>query len=65
MGSKKNTITVRQIKSSIGKHKSHRATLSGLGLKKINSQRTLEDTPSVRGMIAKVSYMVEVVSGNG
>ena len=65
MGSKKNTITVRQIKSSIGKHKSHRATLSGLDLKKINSQRTLEDTPSVRGMIAKVSYMVEVVSGNG
>ena len=61
---KKNTITVKQTKSSIGKHKSHRATLLGLGLKKINSQRTLEDTPSVRGMIDKVSYMVEVVSGD-
>ena len=35
MGSKKNTITVKQIKSSIGKHKSHRATLLGLGLKKL------------------------------
>ena len=64
MSSKKNTITVKQTKSSIGKHKSHRATLLGLGLKKINSQRTLEDTPSVRGMIDKVSYMVEVVSGD-
>ena len=64
MSSKKNTITVRQTKSSIGKHKSHRATLLGLGLKKINSQRTLEDTPCVRGMIDKVSYMVEVVSGD-
>ena len=64
MSSKKNTITVRQTKSSIGKHKSHRATLLGLGLKKINSQKTLEDTPCVRGMINKVSYMVEVVSGD-
>ena len=64
MSSKKNTITVRQTKSSIGKHKSHRATLLGLGLKKINSERTLEDTPCVRGMINKVSYMVEVVSGD-
>ena len=64
MGSKKNSITVRQTRSSIGKHKSHRATLLGLGLKKINSQRILEDTPCVRGMIDKVSYMVEVVSGD-
>ena len=64
MSSKKNTITVKQTKSSIGKPKSHRATLLGLGLKKINSQRTLEDTPCVRGMINKVSYMVEVVSGD-
>ena len=62
MVSKKNTITVRHITSSIGKHKSHRATLLGLGLKKINKQRTLEDTPCVRGMIEKVSYIVEVVS---
>ena len=64
MGSKKNTITVKQTKSSIGKHKTHRATLLGLGLKKINSQRTLENSPSVLGMIDKVSYMVEVVSGD-
>ena len=62
MGLEKNTITVKQTKSSIGKRKSHRDTLLGLGLKKINSQRTLEDTPCVRGMIDKVSYMVEVVS---
>ena len=64
MNQKKNKVTVKQIKSSIGKHKSHRATLLGLGLRKINSQRTLEDTPCVRGMINKVSYMVEVVSGD-
>ena len=61
MGSKKNMITIRQIKSGIGKHKNHKATLRGLGLRKVNSKRTLEDTPSVRGMINKVSYMVEVV----
>ena len=64
MDPKKSKITVKLIKSSIGKHKSHRATILGLGLKKINSQRTLEDTPCVRGMINKVSYMVKVVSGD-
>ena len=64
MGSKQNTVTVKQTRSTIGKHKNHRATLRGLGLRKINSQKTLEDTSCVRGMIKKVSYMVEVVSGD-
>ncbi len=64
MGSKKSTVTVKQIKSSIGTHKDHRATLRGLGLRKINSQRTLVDTPCVRGMIRKISYMVEVIQPN-
>ena len=63
MGSKQNTVTIKQTKSAIGRHKRHRATLRGLGLKKINSQKTLEDTSCVRGMIKKVSYMVEVVPG--
>ena len=62
MVSKKSIITVKQIKSSIGKHKDHRATLKGLGLRKINDQRKLEDSACVRGMINKVSYMVEVVT---
>ena len=61
MGSKQKKLTVRQTRSSIGKHKSHRATLRGLGLRKINCKRVLEDTPCVRGMINKVSYMVEIV----
>lgn len=59
--SKKATVTVKQVKSPIGRHKSHRQTLVGLGLNKLNRESTLEDTPAVRGMINKVSYMVEVL----
>ncbi|WP_343563255.1 50S ribosomal protein L30 [Kiloniella sp. b19] len=58
---KKKTITVVQIGSPIGRTKDQRATLVGLGLNKMNRQRTLEDTPSVRGMINKVSHLVKVV----
>lgn len=55
------TITVRQIGSPIGRHKSQRQTLVGLGLNKLRRERVLEDTPSVRGMINKVSHLVEIV----
>ena len=55
------TVTVRQIGSPIGREASQRATLVGLGLNKIGRTKTLEDTPSVRGMIRKVSHLVEVV----
>lgn len=55
------TITVKQIKSPISRYESHRATLVGLGLNKLNRVSTLEDTPSVRGMINKVSYMLEIL----
>ena len=44
-----------------GTRESHRATVRGLGLRKINSESTLEDTPAVRGMIDKVSYLVKVL----
>ncbi|MDG2242032.1 MAG: 50S ribosomal protein L30 [Rhodospirillaceae bacterium] len=54
------TVTVTQIGSPIGRHRSQRATLKGLGLDKMHSTRTLEDTPSVRGMINKVSHLVRV-----
>ena len=54
------TIKVTQIKSSIGRLPKHRATLKGLGLRRINHTVELEDTPSVRGMINKVYYMVKV-----
>jgi large subunit ribosomal protein L30 len=40
---------------------SHRDTVRGLGLRRLNSTRTLEDTPAVRGMINKVSYLVQVL----
>ncbi len=56
----KGTVTVTQIGSPIGRHRSQRATLKGLGLDKMHSTRTLEDTPSVRGMINKVSHLVRV-----
>ncbi len=55
------TVTVRQIASPLRRKDDQRATLAGLGLNKIGRQRTLEDTPSIRGMIAKVGHMVEVV----
>jgi large subunit ribosomal protein L30 len=55
------TLKVRQTGSPIRRPKDQRATLVGLGLNKIGRERVLEDTPSVRGMIAKVSHMVEIV----
>ncbi|MBM3375976.1 MAG: 50S ribosomal protein L30 [Betaproteobacteria bacterium] len=58
----KPTVTVRLVRSMAGTRADHRATVLGLGLKKIRQTRTLEDTPAVRGMINKVSYLVEVVS---
>ena len=56
-----NTITVRQIGSPIGRPKEQRGTLIGLGLNKMHKTRTLEDNPSVRGMIRSVPHLVEIV----
>jgi large subunit ribosomal protein L30 len=56
-------ITVRQTGSPIRRKKDQRATLVGLGLNKLGRTAVLEDTPAVRGMIAKVAHMVEVVEG--
>lgn len=53
------TLKVTQTKSLIGTKQSHRATIRGLGLRHINHTVVLEDTPSVRGMINKVFYMVK------
>jgi large subunit ribosomal protein L30 len=55
------TLKVRQTRSPIRRPADQRATLIGLCLNKIGRERVLEDTPSVRGMIAKVSHMVEIV----
>ncbi|MGV3553014.1 50S ribosomal protein L30 [Rhizobium sp.] len=57
----KKTVTVEQIGSPIRRPQRQEATLIGLGLNKMHRVRTLEDTPSVRGMIAKVSHLVRVV----
>lgn len=56
----KKTVKVTQTKSGIGRLPKHRATLRGLGLRRINHTVELEDTPSVRGMINQVNYMVKV-----
>ena len=54
-------VTIRQTASPIRRGKDQRATLKGLGLNRIGRTAVLDDTPSVRGMIAKVAHMVEVV----
>jgi len=56
----KKTVTVTLVKSTIGRLQAHKACVLGLGLKRPNHTVTLEDTPSVRGMINKVSYMLRV-----
>ncbi len=57
----KKTLTVKLVKSIAGTRESHRATVRGLGLRKINSVSELQDTPAVRGMINKISYLVKVL----
>ncbi len=54
-------VKVQLVKSPISCKESHRATVRGLGLRKINSVSELEDTPAVRGMINKISYLVKVL----
>jgi len=57
----KPTLKVKLVKSVAGTRQSHRDTVRGLGLRKVNSERVLEDTPAVRGMINKVAYLVRVL----
>ncbi|MBU2919497.1 MAG: large subunit ribosomal protein L30 [Psychrosphaera sp.] len=56
----KKTIKVTQIRSSIGRLPKHKATLRGLGLRRINHTVELEDTACVRGMVNQVQYMIKV-----
>lgn len=56
----KKTVTVTLVKSVAGTRSDHRATILGLGLKRMNQSRQLEDTPAVRGMINKVAYLLKV-----
>ena len=56
----KGTVTITQIRSPIRREHTQEATLVGLGLNKLHRTRELEDTPSVRGMIAKVRHLLTV-----
>ena len=55
------TVKVQLVRSPIGCRESHRATVRGLGLRKIRSIRELQDTPEVRGMINTIRYLVKVL----
>jgi large subunit ribosomal protein L30 len=57
---KKNTIKVTLVRSPISSQPSHRECVRGLGLKRMHHTVELEDTPSVRGMVNKINYMVRV-----
>ncbi len=59
--SNKSTLKLQLVRSPIGCNKNHRATLRGLGLRKLNSVSELEDTAAVRGMINKVDYLVRIL----
>ncbi len=59
MAETKKKLRVTLVKSLIGTNRPHRATVRGLGLTRVNSTAELEDTPSVRGMIKQVSYLVK------
>ncbi|BET98529.1 50S ribosomal protein L30 [Enterobacter hormaechei] len=54
------TIKITQVRSSIGRLPKHKATLTGLGLRRIGHTVEREDTPAIRGMVNLVSYMVKV-----
>ena len=55
------TVKVQLVRSPIGCKVAHRATVRGLGLRKLNSVSVLQDTPAVRGMINKIAYLVKVL----
>jgi large subunit ribosomal protein L30 len=57
----KGRIRLKQVKSEIGYNQRQRATLRGLGIRKMHKVVEVEDTPSVRGMIGKVSHLITVV----
>ena len=59
--SDKQTLKVQLVRSPIGTKQSHRDTIRGLGLRKLNSVAEVEDTPAVRGMINKIAYLVKIL----
>ena len=63
MTAQNETLVVEQTRSPIGRPAAQRHTLKALGLNKIGRRSTLPDTPSIRGMVAKVAHLVRVVDG--
>ncbi len=55
------TVKIQLVRSPIGCKQDHRATVVGLGLRKLNSVSELQDTPAVRGMINKIAYLVKIL----
>jgi large subunit ribosomal protein L30 len=54
------TLTLRWVRSAICAPKSHKATVRGLGLRRLGQRVTREDTPAIRGMVRKVRHLVEI-----
>ena len=61
MATQQKTVKVQLVRSPIGTKEAHRATVRGLGLRKLNSVSELQDTPAVRGMINTIDYLVKVL----
>ncbi len=61
----KKTIVVKQVASAARRPAVQTATLKGLGLNKLNRTRELEDTPSIRGMVNKISHLVQLIEERG
>ncbi len=61
MTTQQQIVKIQLVRSPIGCQESHRATVRGLGLRKLNSISELKDSPEVRGMINKISYLVKVL----
>jgi large subunit ribosomal protein L30 len=53
-------LKITQVKSSIGRLKKHKACLTGLGLRRVGHSVEREDTPSIRGMLNRISYLINV-----
>ena len=64
MAASRKTLSVTLIKSPIGRLKNHKASVAGLGLRKIGQTVEVEDSPSVRGMIKQVAYLLKVEGEN-
>ena len=60
MASNNKTLSVTLLKSPIGRLKNHKASIAGLGLRKIGQTVEVEDSPAVRGMINQVAYLLKV-----